>query len=74
MEWEPAQIRFYLNGVLYHTATDWWSRGGAFPAPFDKRFHMLLNVAVGGNWPGSPNAGTVFPQTMQVDYVRVYQR
>lgn len=74
VEWEPAQIRFYLNGVLYHTATDWWSSGGAFPAPFDKRFHMLLNVAVGGNWPGSPNASTVFPQTMQVDYVRVYQR
>ncbi|QYF93857.1 RICIN domain-containing protein [Massilia sp. PAMC28688] len=74
VEWEPTQIRFYLNGVLYHTATDWWSSGGAFPAPFDKRFHMLLNVAVGGNWPGSPDAGTVFPQTMQVDYVRVYQK
>lgn len=74
VEWEPAQIRFYVDGRLYHTATDWWSSGGAFPAPFNKRFHLLLNVAVGGNWPGSPNASTRFPQTMQVDYVRVYQK
>ena len=42
--------------------------------PFDKRFHILLNVAVGGNWPGSPNALTTFPQSMVVDYVRVFQR
>lgn len=74
VEWEPNQIRFYVDGVLYHTATEWWSSGGAFPAPFNKRFHMILNVAVGGNWPGSPNAGTVFPQRMEIDHVRVYQR
>ena len=43
-------------------------------APFDKRFHLLLNVAVGGDWPGNPNEFTTFPQTMVVDYVRVYQR
>ena len=74
VEWEPAQIRFYVDGRLYHTATDWWSSGGAFPAPFNKRFHMLLNVAVGGNWPGPPNGSTRFPQAMDVDYVRVYQK
>ncbi len=34
---------------------------------------MILNVAVGGNWPGSPDASTVFPQRMEVDYVRVYE-
>jgi beta-glucanase (GH16 family) len=74
VEWEATQIRFYVDGVLYHTASDWWSSGGAFPAPFNKRFHMLLNVAVGGNWPGSPNGSTSFPQKMEVDYVRVYQK
>lgn len=74
VEWEAGQIRFYVNGRLYHTATDWWSSGGAFPAPFNKRFHMLLNVAVGGTWPGPPNASTRFPQVMEVDYVRVYQK
>jgi beta-glucanase (GH16 family) len=41
---------------------------------FDHPFFMLLNVAVGGNWPGSPDATTVFPQKMYVDYVRVYER
>ena len=74
VEWEERQIRFYVNDVLYHTATEWWSSSGAFPAPFNQRFHILLNVAVGGNWPGSPNASTRFPQRMDVDYVRVYQK
>ncbi|MEW6706461.1 MAG: RICIN domain-containing protein [Pseudomonadota bacterium] len=74
VEWEPTQIRFYVDGQLYHTATEWWSSGGAFPAPFNQRFHLILNVAVGGNWPGSPDGNTVFPQRMEVDYVRVYQR
>ncbi len=74
VEWEAQQIRFYVDGVLYHTASDWWSAGGAFPAPFNKRFHMLLNLAVGGNWPGSPNGATTFPQKMEIDYVRVYQK
>ncbi len=41
--------------------------------PFDQYFHMILNVAVGGNLPGNPDANTVFPQEMEVDYVRVYQ-
>ncbi|UTA47173.1 family 16 glycosylhydrolase [Simiduia sp. 21SJ11W-1] len=42
-------------------------------APFDQTFHLLLNLAVGGNWPGAPDANTQFPQTLSVDYVRVYQ-
>jgi beta-glucanase (GH16 family) len=41
---------------------------------FDHPFFMLLNVAVGGNWPGSPDSSTVLPQTMLVDYVRVYKK
>ena len=55
-----------VDGVRYH------AEGNA--PPFDKRFHLLLNVAVGGNWPGSPDATTTFPQVMQVDYVRVYKK
>jgi len=72
IEWEPEEIRFYYEGTLYGTATNWWSSGGAFPAPFDQYFHFLLNVAVGGEAVGPPDATTPFPQEMLVDYVRVY--
>jgi beta-glucanase (GH16 family) len=74
VEWEPTQMRWYVDNVLYSTQTSWWSSGGAFPAPFDKRFHLLFNVAVGGSWPGNPDGTTVFPQQMLVDYVRVYRK
>jgi beta-glucanase (GH16 family) len=73
IEWEPTEIRWYLDGKLYATQTDWYSVGNPFPAPFDKPFHLLLNVAVGGYFPGNPDASTVFPQQMVVDYVRVYE-
>ncbi|MEM1043734.1 MAG: glycoside hydrolase family 16 protein [Bacteroidota bacterium] len=78
-EFVPTTIRWYINNVLYQTQTsdDWFVAGLEEEnpaAPFDHAFHMILNVAVGGNLPGSPDATTVFPQTMQVDYVRVYER
>ena len=74
LEWDTAAtpaIRWYVDDVLYATKTLWWSSGAAYPAPFDKPFYMLLNLAVGGNYVGSPNGSTPFPSTMQVDYVRV---
>ncbi|MDX1694340.1 MAG: family 16 glycosylhydrolase [Ketobacteraceae bacterium] len=74
VEWEPGEIRWYVDGQHYQTQREWWSSAGAYPAPFNQRFHLILNVAVGGNWPGSPDGGTRFPQVMEVDYVRVYQR
>lgn len=74
VEWDPAEIRWYVDGHNYHTQADWWSEGGPFPAPFDHDFHLLLNVAVGGNWPGLPDTTTVFPQEMVVDYIHVFQR
>ncbi len=74
LEWEAGEIRWYVDGELYQTQTTWHSAGGEFPAPFDRRFHLLLNVAVGGNWPRPPDATTTFPQSMSVDYVRVYQK
>ncbi len=74
VEWEPAEIRWYLDGQLYSTKTSWFSTGGPFPAPFDVNFHLLLNLAVGGNFPGNPDGSTVFPQNFVIDYVRVYQQ
>ncbi len=74
VEWEPGEIRWYVDGTHTQTRTSWYSTAGAYPAPFDQRFHILLNVAVGGDWPGSPDETTVFPQQMVVDYVRVYDK
>ena len=71
VEWEPGLINWYVDGILYHTATP------ADVAPnewvFEKPFFLLLNVAVGGNFGGPVGADTTFPQSMAVDYVRVYQ-
>ena len=73
VDWEPEEFRWYVDDVLYQTQTRWQTIGAPYPAPFDQRFHLLLNVAVGGNWPGNPDETSVFPQTMRVDFVRVYQ-
>lgn len=77
LEWEPDIMRWYVDGNLYSTKTSflWYSDGapGNPRAPFDQRFHFLLNIAVGGHWPGPPN-GSVFPQQMLIDYVRVYHK
>ena len=78
LEWEPDEMRWYVDDVRYHrvTSDEWWSAAapGNPRAPFDTPFHFLLNVAVGGDWPGSPDSTTQFPQQMVVDYVRVYDR
>ena len=73
VEWEPGVIRFYCDGVLYATRTSADLPDGKTWV-YDHPFFIILNVAVGGGWPGNPDATTVFPQTMLVDYVRVYQR
>ena len=74
LEWDPHEIRWYLDGQLYACNSHWFSANGEYPAPFDQRFHLLLNMAVGGNLPGSPDASTVFPQELVVDWVRVWQK
>ena len=74
IEWEEGVMRWYVDDDLYQTQSAWNTKNKEFPAPFDQRFHLILNVAVGGNWPGSPDETTTFPQQMVVDYVRVYQR
>ncbi|MDX2160275.1 MAG: family 16 glycosylhydrolase [bacterium] len=71
IEWDEDAIRWYVDGDIYHMLTP--DDLGGDEWVFNKPFFLLLNVAVGGNWPGLPNDQTVFPQTMLVDYVRVYQ-
>lgn len=72
LEWEADEIRWYVDNSLYGVV-----RKSQFPENhrwvFDHPFFIILNVAVGGNWPGHPDETSVFPQTMLVDYVRVYQ-
>jgi beta-glucanase (GH16 family) len=72
IEWEPNVIRFSVDDHLYATRTPADLPKGA-KWVYDHPFFLLLNVAVGGPWPGSPDATTVFPQVMLVDYVRVYR-
>jgi beta-glucanase (GH16 family) len=73
LEWEKGELRWYIDGQLYQTQTNWRTDAAPFPAPFDQKFFIILNFAVGGAWPGKPSPDTPFPQTMDVDYVRVYQ-
>jgi beta-glucanase (GH16 family) len=90
VEWEPGEIRFYVDGVLTCTRDFWWSCSrtengqgvrarrmadvNAWPAPFDRPFFLVMNVAVGGNFPGVPNDETRFPAELVVDYVRVFDQ
>jgi len=74
VEWESGEIRWYLDGKHWQTQSRWNTDGGRFPAPFDQRFHLVLNLAVGGKWPGPPDGKTPFPSRMEVDWVRVHQR
>ena len=73
VEWEEGEVRWFVDDKHYETQTEWNSTAAAFPAPFDQKFFILLNVAVGGQWPGPPNDSSTFPQEMLVDYVRVYE-
>jgi beta-glucanase (GH16 family) len=73
LEWFPGEIRWYVDGAWYQTQTQWHTAGAPFPAPFDRRFHLIVNVAVGGTFPGNPDETTQFPQELEIDFVRVYQ-
>jgi beta-glucanase (GH16 family) len=80
LEWGSNSIRWYIDGQLYETQTSWWSSSNPtntnirnpYPAPFDQPFYIIMNLAVGGNFGGNPDASTVFPGEMLVDYVRVF--
>lgn len=70
IEWDPEYINFYVDDVLYNQITPEDVTGTWV---FNKPFYILMNLAVGGTFVGPPNQETVFPQTMLVDYVRVYK-
>ncbi len=90
LEWEPGEIRWYVDDHLYSTQSFWWSSNktdgakganptreadlNAWPAPFDQPFYLVMNVAVGGKFLGNPDKTTKFPAEMVVDYVRVYDK
>ena len=71
-EWEASAIRWYVDGALYSTKTPADTNGGTWV--FDHPFFIILNLAVGGDWPGAPDGTTIFPQQMRVDYVHVSQK
>ncbi|WP_254434194.1 carbohydrate binding domain-containing protein [Halobacillus sp. Marseille-Q1614] len=79
VEWEPGEIRWYVDGELYQTLDNWFGKGMnqsdkyAFPAPFDQEFYLIMNLAVGGWYGGNPDESTEFPGKMEVDYVRAYE-
>lgn len=84
IEWEKGEIRWFVDDIHYATQTQdgWFTEFpgydgdmvvGLEDAPFDQPFHLIMNVAVGGNWPGPPDQSTTFPVQMEVDYVRVYR-
>lgn len=69
VEWEATQLRFYVDGILHYTVNETANR-----PIFETPMNIILNLAVGGDFGGDPNGTTVFPQVMEVDYVRVWQR
>jgi beta-glucanase (GH16 family) len=72
VEWTPASIKWFVDGAQYHEANI--QNGINSTEEFHRPFFLLLNLAVGGNWPGPPNGSTPFPARLFVDYVRVYQQ
>jgi hypothetical protein len=72
IEWDEFEIRWYFDGILWAVKNSWESDAAPYPAPFDQPFHVLLNLAVGGVFPGEPDGSTPFPAEMEVDWVRVY--
>lgn len=71
IEWDSTEIRWYLDGNQYHIMNIANDINGT--GELNNHMYLILNLAVGGNWPGSPNASTVFPAQLVIDYVRVYK-
>ncbi len=73
IDWRKDKIVWYIDNEPIQKLTEWDSSGGQFPAPFDQPFHLVINLAVGGGFVGNPDRSTVFPQKLEVDFVRVYR-
>lgn len=79
VSWTPGELRWYVDGAMVmvtNRATNNWTvpSGATWPAPFDRPFYLIVNLAVGGDWPGSPDAATAFPADYGIDSVRVWQQ
>jgi beta-glucanase (GH16 family) len=72
IEWDNEAVRWFLDGTIYHEVSIKDSINST--AEFHKPFYIILNLAIGGDWPKNPDETTVFPDTMFVDYVRVYRK
>lgn len=73
INWTEDKIEFFVDDIHYYTANKYESDTYK-EWPFDKRFHLLMNIAVGGNWGGKEGVDeSIWPQKMEIDYVRVYQ-
>ena len=74
LEWSADTMTWLMNDEPYfQLTTEQHVATSGFDSPFNDPFFFIFNIAVGGNWPGSPDETTLFPQFMAVDYVRVYQ-
>ncbi|HPH86433.1 MAG TPA: glycoside hydrolase family 16 protein, partial [Ferruginibacter sp.] len=71
LEWKKDEISWYLDGKLFSTHTR--AETGNAKYPFNESFYFIINLAVGGNWPGNPDETTILPQQLIVDYIRLYQ-
>lgn len=74
VRWEPERITWFVDGVEVHDVSGWSSSVGPPPAPFDQRFFLRLNLAIGGTFPGDPDDTTPWPAEYLIDWVRVYQQ
>lgn len=73
LDWREGKMTWLIDDKPYQTMSKWDSDEAPFPAPFNERFHLIINLAVGGRFLGNPNDTTPFPRQLEVDYVRVYQ-
>ena len=80
IEWDRGEIRWYVDGDLYSTQSEWYSEGFSYPAPFDQNFYIILNLAVGGHFDGidgiyaEPATFANGEKHFDIDYVRVYEK
>ncbi len=80
IEWDRGEIRWYVDGSLYSTQSEWYSEGFSYPAPFDQNFYIILNLAVGGHFDGidgiyaEPATFADGEKHFDIDYVRVYEK
>ncbi len=80
VEWDRGEIRWYVDDTLYSTQTEWYSEGFSYPAPFDQKFYIILNLAIGGHFDGvdgiyaEPGIFAEGEKHFDIDYVRVYEK